>query len=71
MIILTVILILKILFQQLMKGNSALSKFRYYVNKKILRTVFCAIFDSYLCHYSMGTGKNSPKTYNSPSEQKH
>ena len=31
-----------------MRGNSILSKLRYYVNKEILRTIYFAIFHSYL-----------------------
>ena len=34
----------------LMRGNSILSKLRYYVNKEILRTIYFAIFHSYLTY---------------------
>ena len=33
-----------------MRGNTILSKLRYYVNKDILRTIHCAIFHSYLTY---------------------
>ena len=33
---------------KLMRGNSIFSKLRYYVNKDILRTIYFAIFHSYL-----------------------
>ena len=33
-----------------MGGNSILSKLRYYVNKKILRTIYFAIFHSYFTY---------------------
>ena len=35
---------------KLMRGNSILSKLRYYVNKEILRTIYFAIFHSYLTY---------------------
>ena len=35
---------------KLMRGNSILSKLRYYVNKEILRTIYFAIFHSYLIY---------------------
>ena len=55
----------------LMRGNSILSKLRYYVVKEILRTIlFCNIpFLSHLCHHSMGSNKKSSKEYNYPSEK--
>ena len=34
----------------LMRGNSILSKLRYYVDKEILRTIYFAIFHSYLTY---------------------
>ena len=33
-----------------MRGNSFLSKLRYYVNKEILRTIYFALFHSYLTY---------------------
>ena len=33
-----------------MRDNSILSKLRYYVNKEILRTIYCAIFHSHLTY---------------------
>ena len=33
-----------------MRGNSILSKLRYYVNKKILRTIYFTMFHSYLTY---------------------
>ena len=41
-------LILIILFQILLRGNSILSKWRYYINKEILRTIYFAIFLPYV-----------------------
>ena len=35
---------------KLVRGNSILSKLRYYVNKEILRTIYFAIFHSYLTY---------------------
>ena len=35
---------------KLMRGNSILFKLRYYVNKEILRTIYFAIFHSYLTY---------------------
>ena len=40
-----------------MRGNSTLSKLRYYVNKKILRTIFFAIFHSYLTYVTTVWGQ--------------
>ena len=55
-----------------MRGNSFLSKLRYYVNKEILRTIYFALFHSYLTYVTrvwVGTNKNPQKTYNCPSEK--
>ena len=35
---------------KLVRGNSILSKLRHYVNKEVLRTIYFAIFDSYLTY---------------------
>ena len=51
MINLTEITILIILFQNLW-GNSFFSKLRYYVNKEILRTIYFAMFYSYLNYFT-------------------
>ena len=37
-----------IFVSKLMRGNSILSKLRYYVKKEILRTIYFAIFHFYL-----------------------
>ena len=34
----------------IMRGHSILSKLRYYVNEEILRTIYFAIFNSYLTY---------------------
>ena len=54
-----------------LRGNSILSKLRYYVTKEKLRTIYFVIFQSYLilCHHSMTKNKYSPKAYNCHSEK--
>ena len=42
---------------KLMRGNSVLSKLRYYVNKEILRTIYFAIFHSYLTYVTTVWGQ--------------
>ena len=51
MINLTEITLLIILFQNLW-GNSFFSKLRHYVNKEILRTIYFAMFYSYLNYFT-------------------
>ena len=41
----------------LMRGNSILSKLRYYVDKEILRTIYFAIFHSYLTYVTIVWGQ--------------
>ena len=54
-----------------MRGNSILSKLRYYVNKEILRTIYLAMFYSCLSYVITvwGANKNPPKVYNCPAEK--
>ena len=40
-----------------MRGNSILSKLRYYVNKKILRTIYFAIFHSFVTYVTTVWGQ--------------
>ena len=42
---------------KIMRGNSILSKLRYYVNKEILRTTYFAIFHSYLPYVTTVWGR--------------
>ena len=42
---------------KLMRGNSILSKLRYYVNKEILRTIYSAILHSYLTYVTTVCGQ--------------
>ena len=47
----------KNIVSKLMTDNSILSKLRYYVNKEILRTIYFAIFYSYLTHVTTVWGQ--------------
>ena len=40
-----------------MRGNSILSKLRYYLNKEILRTIYFTIFHSYLTYITTVCGQ--------------
>ena len=42
---------------KLMRGNSILSKLRYYANKEISRTIYFAIFHSYLSYVTAVWGQ--------------
>ena len=54
-----------------MRGNSFLSKLRYYVNKEILRTIYFALFHSYLIYVTIVWGQTRiPKKHTTVLQKK-
>ena len=54
-----------------MRGNSFLSKLRYYVNKEILRTIYFALFHSYLTYVTIVWGQTRiPKKHTTVLQKK-